>query len=172
MSVYVVPKLAAFAVDLEGKVVQRAPDEPVDDAVAVLLAPLEGAVGVGDPQDHEAQPALTPEDLEVALGRELVGSVDRDRTQSSGLAHRKWLVRSVDESGAWEYQARGRRKASACRQDVEQSPQVDIEILARGCIADSGARLSGEVKYEVRVGNGCVNDGLVSDVTPEDVDLG
>jgi hypothetical protein len=62
--------------------------------------------------------------------------------------------------------------ASARHKDVEQSPQVDVEILGWRGIADSGTRLAREVKYQIGVGNGCVNDSLVSNVTPVDIDLG
>ena len=139
MGVHVVAKLVAFAEHLQRKVVQRAPDEPVDDPVALLLAPLKRAVRIGDAEHHEAEAALALEHLEVALGGELVGAVDGDGGQQAVLGHRQLLVRRVDEAGARKDHARGGREVGACHEHVEQRPQVDVEVLDRGRVADRRA---------------------------------
>jgi hypothetical protein len=165
-----IAQLRAVSVDRNGLILDREPDEPADEPLAVVANQLAWAVDVGQPQRAAAHPEHVVVDQVVVLAGRLVDPVDVGRPHQMRLGDRQRIGPAVDLPRAGEHDLDLRVVIAARLEHRQLTAAVDLEVGVRIPHAVDVAHLPGEAEDHVAVADQIVHRRLLTDVGDVDVD--
>ena len=156
--------LGAVAVNLDDAAFDRQPDEPADEALAVVADQLPRPVDVGQPQRAGADLEHVVVDEMVVLARRLVDAVDVGRLHQVLLVDRQRVGTAVDLARAGEDDLGAGIVVAARLENRQLAAAVDLEVGVRIAHAVDVTDLAGEVEDDLPVAHQIVHRALLPDV--------
>ena len=148
----------------------RQPDEPGDEALAVVLDQLARTVDVGQAQRAGAHAEHVVVHEMVVLARRLVDAVDVRRLHEVLFGHRQLLGSSVHLARAREDHLHARVVAAARLEDRELAAAVDLEIRVGILHAVDVAHLAREIEDHLLVAHQVIHRARLAHVGDVDAD--
>ena len=159
-----IAELRAVTVDVDGLILDRKPDEPADEALAIVLDELTRPVHVGQPERARAHAEHVVVDEMVVLAGRLVDPVDVGRAHEMALIDRKRVGAPVHLARTGEDDLHLRVVVAARLENGELAAAVDLEIGVGVPHAVDVAHLAREAEDDVAIADEMVHRRLLADV--------
>lgn len=166
----VIPNLCSGTIDRQILPGDRSMNEPVDDPITILLAPLERTVWIGDSKYDRIDASEPVVKHVIVLADQLVDSIHRYRSCGCGFIDWHSRCRLVNEPRTWKDHLDSGGCLTARLKDGQLAAHVDVQIFERRGVAGDRARSPCEVEEDVASCQSAADRNCIANITLDTVD--